>query len=334
MIAGHAIRGRLAVVLLMALLGLGVNASAPWAYDQLIDPVDPIQFPLFDQIGSRAAALDVRRDSPVGSSRPLGLVMGPSSVRWGLRSKALEAADPSDREWFVFGGQGRSFAKLSFYARPVIAAVRRGDVVLVGIHPFHAAGEPAEGIEGVRDLFVAPHAGRVGSAITRNAYLVREALMRAVGQRLSAWFPPAESAYDLDPTGAERATRQAPAQPAGSPYWGEASAYDPSQDESVYLLRTLRAFGEAGARVFLVLMPERLSVRQETPAKALASLQWVLDEARRSAPLVVMDFRDALPDEEFVALTHLRPEAAEKFSALLAEKLTELLATDPELPSN
>jgi hypothetical protein len=304
-----------ALILLVIVLLMAAELNVGNVYSALRCPEDPIRFPLYEQIGSRAAALDREPNAP-----PRVLIVGPSSVRWGLRGLALQEGDSGQRNWYVFGGQGRSFAKLRYYSAPVLRTVRPQDTLVIATHLFHAGGEAAPRCGSLLDLARPAVTGSISAILNHYLWSFRESWLATCGQSLTAVFPYRRDARDLDPTAEEGALPRVQAHGQQPVFEWTRVSVEQRQAEWQALQALLAEAQQLRCRLILMLMPETDAVREGTPPRLQARLEDLLQKFL----IPCLDLRDSYPDQDFVARTHLHPSVAEDLSHMARQGILSL----------
>jgi lysophospholipase L1-like esterase len=101
----------------------------------------------------------------------------------------------------------------------------------------------------------------------------------------------------------------------------DAANYDADGDQARSFVRMVRAYRKLGAKVYVVIMPLRSTVREKIPANAKPCLLEALDRAFPEAPPAIIDFQEAMPDKYFTDEAHLSKAGAERLSRMVAERL-------------
>jgi hypothetical protein len=105
--------------------------------------------------------------------------------------------------------------------------------------------------------------------------------------------------------------------------------YDPDGVQARCFVRMIRAYRTLGAEVYVVIMPERSSLRKLVPPNAKPCLYAVLQRAFPDSAPTVIDLEDAMPDPFFTDEAHLSKTGAERLSKLVATHLQAAPASAP-----
>jgi hypothetical protein len=99
--------------------------------------------------------------------------------------------------------------------------------------------------------------------------------------------------------------------------------YTPDSPPARELVDAVRAVRSGGARVVIVLLPEMREMRERAPARGLAAQ--ILAAAFGPDAPPVLDLGGAVPDGEFINLTHTTPQGKATFTSALARALRDAL---------
>ncbi len=111
--------------------------------------------------------------------------------------------------------------------------------------------------------------------------------------------------------------------------WYDPVSYAANDANARDLVATIREVRSSGIEVVLLLLPERSDLRSRVPREATLCLrETILDNFNGDAP-VVIDVRDAIPDDLFHDSVHLRNEAR----SLTTLRLIEALRIRPRDPA-
>lgn len=289
-----------------------------------------------------------RAGRPQSSRR--GLIIGQSSSLWGIDLDQLEEQDGTELRWFLISGNGASAAKMAFYARPLMDSSIEFDVVLLALHMAFNAGDieqprsaraeiPAlyrelvtrrwyDASQRLLDwVWLVKHRQRLGTWVVQQCFETRTRVMHAFGKGADEIFTPVADAWrePLPPEIFQAAPEVAPPlQSPRYPYWSEPERYRSDSVDARALQGLVRHYQQRGARVVLLLMPEKSILRETTPPEAYASLVGPL-QSRAGPPVDVIDLRALIEDRLFFDRTHVYAEGRR----LLTRRLSEALSSHP-----
>ena len=304
--------------------------------------------------------LGIKRDLAArkGPEERLGILLGSSTLRQGV--------DPSILNSEVDGGYRWTSLNFSAYAHETAlvnrtmfeAGVKPEVVVLVGNPGILVADsdlvaergwyDPApfldylkrRKIELARQELVTltmvpwnlafPYRGKVFTLVDRELFLAKLRMLKALGQGIEALSAPeADPWLNEYPPGLSQTSAEGNAnilKYIGIKGWYDPSNYRADGPNFAHFVEFFRLAHENKARSFVVFVPESSTGRARLPASATDHFTHTLAEALGEAAPVILDFREAAPDEDFIDVNHLSPEGREHFSHRLAEALKESLA--------
>ncbi len=279
----------------------------------------------------------------VGTSSPLGVLFGQSSLGASVDSKVLEEHDGLSMRWLNLHGWGSSINLMTDVTELFFLSRLRPNVVVIAINPFmliaadfptqHALLAKQEGkrlkpwIWFYNNRYVLNHGSRLLT------HRIKLGLCRMFGFSLRAIFPaqpelaapgprkrlPAESP-------AARAERLAWYQKFG---WYDPGSYSPDSSNARSLVEVVRMSREIGAAVCIVLMPEHSAQRKKTPGEAIRCLAEINRINFPDHPVPVYDLRDAVADDLFVDVVHPGIDAMTPVSILVGRCVQDLISGRP-----
>jgi hypothetical protein len=330
----------------IAMLALGWAPRALWGGDA------PVDVTWLERAAGRGIAARRAVDAGGRNKQELVVVAGQSTVREGIQSALVEAADPGDRRWLVVGGSGASTSALRDLIYPIATLALRPRAVVLGIHYGWFSGHK-RALPTMRDqatqirttaqtrgpvvaaritfglTWLGHNARPVGEYIHRTLTFARLAIMRDLNVPLQAIYVPADDPWSLqsmyDDQFAGREFLDVQLQRWTARGWFSERSYQPN-GKAVRALRDTIALLEEHTHVIVVLMPEHSELRARIPRQAAAkTLGSALEVPAEQAAIPVVDMRDAIPDEHFRDLAHLNTRGRELFSALLGQRMAGIL---------
>ncbi len=320
----------------------------------LDDQFSPI-FPADDQAGSpqndSARALKQRieeaeawyRLGEVKADRPLCVIFGLSTVRDGINVDIVDQEDGAEINYLFLGGAGGSgIYDFVFEVESLIENPLRPDLVCLGIHSFMLAIPPPEGDESDRfDKEFETDEAEVDSGTflgtEGNLWTVhrRQDFSRLVDgwqmkarQRLVEKGKDREGPFGQPPYTPKFATasEQRGLDRFEQRGWYELQTYTDNFEGSANLLFDVVARLQAkGARVVLMLMPERSFERESFPPEVRPMLVESIQARFPDDSVPVLDFSDALPDLEFADHVHANEYGRIRLSRQLAREIPRLI---------
>lgn len=312
---------------------------------------------LYQSIWGRIAAVDhLHHTGQLPRDTRLGVFIGVSTTATGIRRQYLDArANMADR-WIVLAGAGLSFENIESVMLPVFFCDLKPSTVVFGVHPQMLVGEhylgdePAVGPENVvgrrRRMMKSQFKWFGASDWLRKHWAIRHRALMA--DFLRSWFyatrvmvfyragvsaewlaPPSSQPWDEDPLwlwnmdDAENLFAENQIK-----FWErrghfEAESYHADGDQAHSFVRMIRAYRRLGAKVYIVIMPLRSSVRAIVPPNAKPCLLEVLDREFPESPPTIFDLESAMPDRFFTDEAHLSLSGGERLSKQVAELLRE-----------
>ena len=322
------------------------------------EAVFPRQRPLgeltYQRIWGRVAALDNlchRGQLPLDTR--LGIYIGVSTTATGIQRAILdERATIADR-WIVLPGAGLSFENIENVTVPVFFCTLKPTVVVFGVHPQMLVGErylPDDlttdrkqvvgrrrgldalpgldaALEWLRKHWAIQHRKLMGEFLRTQMYTARLHFFSYTGVSADGLFPPIAEPWDEDPFwlwNMDDARNQVAQDQVKS--WGKrghfiAANYDPDGVQAQSFVRMIRAYRKLGATVYVVIMPERSTLRKIVPSSAKPCLYEALNRAFPTDAPRVIDLEAVMPDPLFTDEAHLSRAGAERLSKLVADQL-------------
>ncbi|MGH7192007.1 MAG: hypothetical protein ACREJM_00560, partial [Candidatus Saccharimonadales bacterium] len=284
----------------------------------------------------------------------LGVCLGVSTNATGVERRFLDARATVADRWIVLSGAGLSFENLEGIMLPLFFCSQKPSAVVLSVHPQMLVGErfmsdaptlgdlPVVGrrrralkswftsiapLRGLPKHWIVKNHAIVGHFLNTQFYAWRLGVFYLAGVSAEGFCQPTSEPWDDDPwwlwnmNDAER--RFANEQIA---FWRKqghfkAANYDSDGDQARSFVRMIRAYRELGAKVYVLVMPLRSTLRKLVPRNAKPFLYEVLNREFPDAPPKVIDLEDAMPDELFTDEAHLSITGAERLSRILAKRL-------------
>ncbi len=360
--AGGILAALTAIVAAMALYGLILHASlrpaAEWLHAR-----DQTFMVAMNFKGPSSRVLSILRDQKLSAAAPprrLGVLVGPSVLQEGIDPALLTSELGGDRRWanLLVGALAYSsneFVKLSYQAglhpdvlifvcNPGIVVANQDtqadrvwyDPRLLYDHlasrQFTLARADFNELTLVPWHLAFPHRGHVFTAFDQLLNDTKIRIHRALGRSgLDIFGSP-----NVDPWVEPHPHPEATGKPdeigeqvllgfIGRKGWFDPARYREDTRNFELLCDLFRFAHSQGTRCFLVLVPESSRLREKTPPGATAPILRGLPRALGPDAPVILDYREALPDDEFGNVNHLNPRGREILTRRLARDLRPYL---------
>lgn len=339
-----------AFVLLNAAL-LAAFGREPAMFD---DPDRQLAWSQLERMGAQVAGVEQQMRRNGKDDQPaFGVILGQSTTLRGINPAILEKNAEPHRPWLLLNGFGSSFVKLHYYAQTLLASDLRPGAIMLGLHETMLAGQDREDAEPaapvdvdeandkkvtgwrlrraiMHPIWVRTQRADISHHVNMALFEARLAMHKTLGSGAVSLFTPAERPWrassrdDLPPRRPNAFLRR---QVNG---WRDFGWYDPASYDTANrhadafrkLIDGCDALGPK--RIVIVLMPVTSDLRSWLPPEAMQAMRRLIDEVSGGRPIVVLDLRDAMPDDAFADYAHLNPGGREVFSGILAERLNEL----------
>ncbi len=337
-------------------LALGTDAAA-------IHPRQrPLGWPLYERIWTRVSAIDhLHHSGQLPADTRLGIYIGVSTTATGIQRQYLDARAKIVDRWIVLTGAGLSFENLENVMRPVFFCSLKPTTVVLGVHPQMLVGEryigdepklEAQHVVGRRKALEARFAvfralgwlrqhwavhnrGIVTDFLRSKIYALRLWVFYLAGVSAEELVAPASEPWDEDPLwlwNMDDAENQVAHDQLN--FWTKRGHfkpenYDPDGDQARSLVRMIHGFQKLGAKLYVVIMPLRSTVRGMLPPNAKPNLYEVLHKACPQDPPTIIDLQDAMPDPFFTDEAHLSKSGGAKLSKMVADRLQAPPANSP-----
>ncbi|HEV7222167.1 MAG TPA: hypothetical protein VGN42_05655 [Pirellulales bacterium] len=360
-------RGVLVVAAGAAAIFLAMHYALGFAFGKDAAALYPRQRPLgwlmYERIWGRVSAIDrLYRSGQLPADTRLGVFLGVSTAATGIERQFLDARATTADRWIVLSGAGLSFENIENVMCPVFFCSLKPSTVVFGVHPQMLVGERYIGDEPTlapqrvvgrrRRALESGFAGfraliwlRKHWAIQNRAIAADFLRSQIYGLRLFFFYHAGVTAeslsrpyaepwdenplwlWNMDDAQNEIAHDQVE-------FWTlrghfKAENYDPDGNQARSLVRMIRAYRKLGAKVYVVVMPLRSTLRSIVPPNAKPCLLDALHQAFPEAPPTVIDMQEAIPDRLFTDEAHLSRSGAERLSKQVAERLRAPDASPP-----
>lgn len=346
--------------LLPVLLGLLVSMAVINLVMSGIDRLFPRWLPAVVAGGgyleTNFARVSAARDevaSEAGGGPPVVALLGLSGARECMSVRHLEELDGAEARYIALCGAGGAVGTTSSLASPLFDLGVVPDLALIGVSP-HLLIEPPPPSEVVRPTFAERVRRRGWIEVARTVaewawFRSRRADLSGNWNELTAearrWFMRSMGAPvrvdGVDPWGEllhadwpERAT-SATRQGMLDGYESR-GCFDPerySEDPAVRQVASLRdlitRLASRGTRVLVYFVPESSELRARIPAEGLEALRAAVP-VDPNGLVDVIDFREALDDEEFIEVSHPNRAGKRRFSEIIAPEIGRRLPTAPD----
>ena len=341
-------------VLAALVLGDWLLASVAGRWPRwLLPEEDPIGWEGTETAARKVAGVAVeKRRRRAGTGEGLAVILGRSTAREGLDPSMLEAGDLGSLRWLSLYGSGGSLNFMTDLADILFFSKLNPEVVVLAINPYMLAGHPyrphdpcGDATAVIRHLWgrefysarialsalmesrswILAHRRIINHQVRVGSFRARLRLFRACGLEPDSLRPPDPDPWKVQRLGypphqsedylrwvlisAERLGRFSP------------SIYSVQSTQARALAEIITRSRQRGARVYVVLMPERSVWRKHVPAEADRCLQAVLGQYFGETPPPVIDLRASLADEMFSDHYHLNESGMKAASRLLALEL-------------
>ena len=299
----------------------------------------------------------VRRGGPAR----LGLLVGSSSLDWGVDAARMPRMDESrPMRWLSIAAMGSTIEDNARMASMVFRAGLKPEVVVLALGPASLASrinildDPTspdlavlrehvsrrhpvlvkEDLEGYLLLpwnRVFPNRSRIGRWARVMLFDARLDLFAALGHGPEDLGPPLRDPWSALPwwtEGIHESPEVLDKQFKGLADAGvfEAGSYSADSQNARNLVRLVRDLRAAGSEVVVALFPEAERRRVAEPPEFLGSTEEALRRAFGDAAPPVLDFRAAMPADAFFDLSHLNPIGRAAFTEKLGRALQDLRA--------
>ena len=309
-----------------------------------------------ENLGRVAAAV---REGEAARRGRLGVLVGSSSLDWGVdpaRMPPIDAGPPM--RWLSRSAMGSTIEDNARMASMALRAGLKPEVVVLALGPASLASRirilddpttpdlPAlrghvahrhpflvkEDLEGFLLIpwnRVFPNRSRIGRWARVALFDARLDLFAALGHGPEDFGPPARDPWSAPPWWTEG--YHVPPEILDKQFGGlskdhvfEAASYSSDSQNARNLVRLVRELRGAGAEVVIALFPEAGRRRVAAPPEFLRTTEEALHRAFGASAPPILDFRDAMPDDDFFDLSHLNPTGRAAFTDRLGRALLDL----------
>jgi hypothetical protein len=313
----------------------------------------------FKKVGGRVAGVVREWPREARAGRPLGVLLGTSTLECAVDPRALGAEPGPGMRWLSLVAHKIDASDVESLSRLVFWSDLEPDLLVVAINPGmlarRAAAEPPDtepaDPAGVAGLLLAgrffdarrqagslldlafPFRTRVNHLAWMTVLEARAAVARSLGRPVDRlfspdpdpWSPPSRIDYIEE-------DRQAPPELIRRHWdgmarkgWFDPSCYDEDGPNARALPALVRRARAQGVEVMVVLLPATKRVRDALPPGAGRFPETVLRRAFGADAPPVLDLCDTMPDDAFYDLVHLTSKAREAFSEKLSRALRPFL---------
>jgi hypothetical protein len=311
-----------------------------------------------EDIAQRVAAAEDRYPNDAAHGQYLCALLGLSSFREASDLQLITRLTNDKCRLLGLCGAGPSLEDIADQSASLRESTLRPDLVLIGINEFHQAKPTAEVAAAnyrervtfkealmhgdMRDILkpirekIWFYQRRQDVSLESESVLLnaKVKIVHAMGTRMEnpTTDPWREMIHLEAPERATAATFHEQMVSYGNRKLFDAATYDlpvarQQLDSLIQLIVELQA---RGATVVVVLMPEYSELRLRVPPIALERLLASLQQLGNNAPAVV-NFRDALSDDDFSDISHVNVNGRADFSRLMAARIVGLLPHRPPL---
>jgi hypothetical protein len=323
----------------------------------------PLGWILHDRVWRRIAAIDhLNRTGQLAPDTRLGVFIGVSTTATGILRQFLDGRATAADRWIVLPGAGLSFENIESVMLPVFFCSVKPTTVVFGVHPQMLVGERYieneqafslqrvvgrrrrllesrfagfRALKWLRKHWAVRHRAIAADFLRARIYTLRLLVFYWAGVSAEDLFEPSAQPWDEDPLwlwNLDDVQNQFAHDQIE--FWTrrghfKAENYDPDGAQARSFVRMIRAYRKLGAKVYVVILPMRSTLRRLVPSNAKPCLIDVLHRAFPEAPPTVIDVETAMPDELFTDEAHLSKAGAERLSKLVAGKLQAPPASAP-----
>jgi hypothetical protein len=310
---------------LLAALAVGaalalVDVTLRCAFGADPDWMPPRFYNYVPYFGSRIARLEqLKRDDQLDEQN-LVVVLGTSSVQFGLDPNILDQNDPRGRRWLILATAGASIVNVEIAAQPFLWSSLHPGVIVIGIHPWMLHRD--DHLEHHNELsWIKNYSWLTKHHIDLSSlsFIERDRAIAAAGRlfKLPMWevYEPVQNPWE---NSFDFPTEHLPQIDLASQWEFLQFETAPDQyhdnDFEVNSFRYLvtQLFKHC-QKIVCVLMPETSPMRPYTAADA----QFRRAVAALPQPMDVIDLRSSMPDELLHDYIHLNKAGRAKFSGLL-----------------
>jgi hypothetical protein len=271
--------------------------------------------------GDRIARVELMKRAGQVDEKRLVVVMGTSSVQFGLDPGTLEQNDPLGRHWLVLGTSGASILNVGIDTEPFMDSSLHPSVILVAMHVWMLhRDDHIEHRSAPSSFDRISWLGRHHLDLENLLVIECDRAFLGVGRLLNRpyWeiYTPAQDPWR------ERFDFQRDHLPPSDLAWqweslqfeSAANQYQGNDYEVNCFCRLIRQLREHCQRVVCVLMPESSPLRPDATAAEASFRQAV---AALGQGLEIVDLRASMPDSMLYDYNHLNSAGRAKFSAML-----------------
>jgi hypothetical protein len=302
-------------------------------------------------------ALGILRDPPQQPQTRLGVMFGSSTLRQGVDPAILESELGGSYRWSNLRASGHAH-EFKVLLQLMFKKGLRPDALILVVNPGIIVADanlqeervwynPALLVDHVRkrqleeartDLIelslvplhaAFPHRGQIFTVVDRALFSGKLRVLNSFGLGLESLAAPDSRPWEEEfPVVGPRATREANAnilKAIGVKGWYDPARYR-ADGPNFADLAEIFLLGHANeARCFVVFVPESAVYRAKLPSDAAYHFTNTLRTTLGDAAPVVLDFRDAAPDEDFHDVNHLNRDGRLHFSKRLARAIKPYL---------
>lgn len=324
------------VIAVMAMIDVALTLAAGPMAKRLPHGESPTDMSVLFHAGERLAGL-LENDRKTGDRRPLGVLLGQSTLQCDIDSKSLERLLGPDDRWLNLHGQGGTIHRIADLARMLDASGIVPAAVVFAVNDYMLAGTPYDRVRRA-ELQLSGNAlkSRVwcwenrkvaNYLLRRRLFFVRRGMFRRFGEPMDACFAPAKDPWDVSLQKPDRLMNEAELEKRLD-YdrmigWLDPKSYSPSASNLLALRELIAGYRARGIKLAIVLLPDRALVRSAMPTEA----RELYREFEAQVP--VIDLTEAIADRYFIDLDHLGPDGRDVCTPLVARELHKRWASSP-----
>jgi len=301
--------------------------------------------------GSRAAGVVAERSrrSPDPAER-LGVILGTSGTQYALDPPVLEQRLGPSFRWLSLFNNGGGVNKIADLAGLLAGLEPAPTWVVIGfnqgmmadtvdvVRPFDpararrslASGQIRAAYQALKAplqsrIWLLSNRYRVDRSVRLALYEFQTGLLRWFGEKIDVQFPPHPDPWTVGRPPFHGLTVAEQLELWRGWGWGEAPNYSVDGTQALALIRAVRTCRALGARVIVMELPERSTLRSLVPPEAEEKLKTILNTACDADAPCLLDMRAAVADDLFMDNNHLTPEGRAHFSRLFADEIAPLV---------
>jgi hypothetical protein len=332
-----------ALALTLVLLDVGLSMSVGFTARFLPNRETASDDSVFRAVWGRSLPLLLPGLHPEPGT-PVGLLFGQSTLGAAIEAKMLEEADGLPIRWANLHGWGGSINRTLDLVELALLSGLKPDVVLICVSPYMLIGHDAE----KEHRLVADRDNRsfkrwIWTYDNRHFvnHIVRHALLTTRLNLLEVFRFGYLSLYPRDsrehaPKPRQKLEPLSPAKMARKLEegrklgWYDPAGYSVNSSNSRALAEIIRRWRARGAKVAVILLPERSQFRSLFPPEGVQCFDEISRAYFPDDPVPIYNLRDRIPDDMFLDPDHAGVDAMEPISKMVGACVRDLLSGHPD----